>query len=53
MGRNLWHWRAVPLVSSAVRFLSSLGKRRMFPSSPWAVVLGILEEAGSFGTVTV
>ena len=40
-------WTVGPPVGSVVKFFSLLGKRGMFPSSPWAAVLGTLEEPWS------
>lgn len=47
-----WGWapigrEALGLDGSVVKFFSLLGRRGMFPSSPWAAVLGVLEEPWS------
>lgn len=47
LGGKRWCWTAGPPVGSVVKFFSLLGKRRMFSSSSWAAVLGVLAEPWS------
>ena len=43
LGGKFLGWIVGPPAGFVVEFFSLLGRRGMFPSSPWAAVLGVLE----------